>query len=201
MFLFTAIRLASFGADSIVVVAHPDELAPVSEALEAAGLPDCRVVAGGADRQSSVAKGLSEVRREFVAVHDAARPFVSKDEVLSVLRKVRSCGAVSLGFPARDTLARTTPQAEQGCARMVETLQRSHVWNVQTPQVFRRDLLERAHRQAALSGVSATDDAGLVERLGVAVQLVRGSVWNLKVTEPEDLWYVRLWEASQCGSV
>lgn len=199
MFFYTVSRLFDFGATSLILAVHPEDVSRAEELTAPLG-NRCRIVSGGADRQASVAIGLASTTREFVAIHDAARPFVERDDVLAALRHVRSCGAVTLGTPVRDTLARSGATPEGGCARIVEVLQRSHVWQVQTPQAFRRDLLERAHRAAAASSFHGTDDASLVERLGVAVQVVKGSTWNVKVTEPEDLRFVKLWEALECAS-
>ena len=115
---------------------------------------------------------------ELVLIHDAARPFLSRDVVTRVIGAVEAYGAASAVMPVVDTLI----EAESGRA-----LDRSLLRAVQTPQGFRRTLILEAHRQALAAGVEATDDAGLVRWLGEPVVLVAGSLWLMKITTPDDL--------------
>lgn len=143
-----------------------------------------RVVAGGETRQDSVAAGLAEssATADLILVHDAARPFVTPALVRRCLQAAAEHGAVAAAVPAGDTVKQSNLDGT-----VAATLDRSRLWLVQTPQVFRTRLLAEAYRSAAESGVRATDDASLVERLGHPVHLVMGSPHNIKVTWPEDV--------------
>jgi 2-C-methyl-D-erythritol 4-phosphate cytidylyltransferase len=116
-----------------------------------------------------------------VAVHDGVRPLISSELLLAVLKAAEECGAALAAVPARDTVKR----AEEG--RVKATLERGGVWLAQTPQAFRANLLRRAYEEAQRNQISATDDATLVERLGVSVQIVPGLAENIKITTPTDL--------------
>jgi 2-C-methyl-D-erythritol 4-phosphate cytidylyltransferase len=146
-------------------------------------------VAGGAERQDSVRAGLRSLPAEvgLVAVHDAARPLVRPEDVSRVLAVAREHGAALLAVPVRDTLKRVRGD------RVVETPPRDECWAAQTPQVFRRDWLEEALAKAEADGFLGTDDAQLVERLGLPVRVVAGDPRNLKITLPEDLAVAEAW--------
>ena len=140
------------------------------------------VVAGGADRQESVWRGLQRIPEDarFVVVHDAVRPFVTADLVERV-RAAAAGGAATCGMPVGETVKRVTDGA------VAATVPRQGLWLTQTPQAFARDLLWEAHDKARRDGFAGTDDAVLVERLGVPVAMVSGLAQNLKITTPEDL--------------
>jgi 2-C-methyl-D-erythritol 4-phosphate cytidylyltransferase len=140
-------------------------------------------VAGGPERQDSVAAGLAALPPDvgLVAVHDAARPLVKPADVSRVIAAARRGGAAILAVPARDTIKRV----RQG--RVLETPPRAECWAAQTPQVFRVELLREAHAKAEAEGRLGTDCAQLVEALGVPVEVVEGDPGNLKITCPEDL--------------
>ncbi|MCX5720982.1 MAG: 2-C-methyl-D-erythritol 4-phosphate cytidylyltransferase [Nitrospirae bacterium] len=143
-----------------------------------------KVVAGGAERQDSVRHALAEVPSgtEIVLVHDAVRPFLTQGMIDEVVAVARKHGAAIVALPMRDTVKQVRPDG------MIErTVDRTPLWLAQTPQAFRRDWIEEAHRKAHAEGVRATDDAFLVEWLGHAVAVVEGSGENIKVTRPEDL--------------
>ena len=142
------------------------------------------IVAGGEERQDSVRNALSAVDEgvEIVVVHDAVRPFVTVQMVEDVIKAARAGGAAIIALPMRDTVKQV------GEDHIVErTIDRKALWLAQTPQAFRRDWLQEAHRQAGLEGVMATDDAYLIERAGHPVSVVEGSGENIKVTRPEDM--------------
>jgi 2-C-methyl-D-erythritol 4-phosphate cytidylyltransferase len=141
------------------------------------------VVAGGAERQDSVRLALAAVPPDvaWVAVHDGVRPCITADLVERVVAEARAHGAAIAALPVNETVKR----AADGW--VTETVERNGLWAVQTPQVFRADLLREAHRRAAADGVRGTDDAALVERLGAPVRLVSGLAGNVKITRPEDL--------------
>ncbi len=143
-----------------------------------------KVVAGGAERQDSVRHALAEVPSgtEIVLVHDAVRPFLTQGMIDEVVAAARKHGAAIVALPMRDTVKQVRPDG------MIDrTVDRAPLWLAQTPQAFRRDWIETAHRKAHAEGVRATDDAFLVEWLGHAVAVVEGSGENIKVTRPEDL--------------
>lgn len=191
--------------DAMLAVTGIDCVQPVigaaDEARFAASVAprDSRVrpaVVGGASRQDSVAAGLAALPAEIeiVAVHDAARCLVTVDEVERVIAAAREHGAALLAIPSRDTIKRVR------AGRIVETPDRAECWAAQTPQVFRRELLGEALDKATAEGFEGTDDAQLVERLGVEVHVVEGSPRNIKLTVPEDLAIAERWLAGESPS-
>ena len=172
-------------AELIVVVAK-DEIAFVEEMLEKAqGLKPWRVVQGGAERQYSIANGMAHLAADadIVLVHDAARPLVSLAAIEAVISAAREKGAAIAAVRAKNTIKVV---GEDG--RVEATPARASLWEVQTPQGFRREILQRAYEKAAQDGFLGTDDASLVERIGEAVFVVESDYGNLKITTPEDLW-------------
>lgn len=141
---------------------------------------DVAVVAGGPTRQVSVANGLSAVHTEQVVVHDAARPFVTKELVLAVLAALEGSDAAIAAVPMTDTLKQVDD------ARVQRTVERSSLWAAQTPQAFVTDRLRRAHERAALDKLDLTDDAALIEHAGGSVAIVEGDVRNIKLTTTAD---------------
>ena len=140
-----------------------------------------RACPGGPRRQDSVRCGLEALGAvEWVLVHDAARPCLTSELAGRVLHAARETGAAVAAVPVRDTI-----KVVDADGTVLETPDRDRLWAVQTPQVFRRDLLVRAHETGGAA--AATDDAALVEALGHPVRVVLGSPGNLKVTTAEDL--------------
>ena len=143
-----------------------------------------RVVAGGVERQDSVRRALEQVTEEteILLVHDAVRPFLTGQMVSDVIAKADKHGAAIIALPMRDTVKRV------GSDQVIQrTVDRHPLWLAQTPQAFRRQWLQEAHRKAHAEGIHATDDAYLVEWLGHSVMVVEGSGENIKVTRPEDI--------------
>ena len=170
--------------DWIVVVGHADQMDRCREvARQAVRRKAVEVVPGGKERQNSVAEGLKALGRdvEVVAIHDAARPLVKPDEIDAVVSAARESGAAVLGQPVTDTIKEVDGDLVQ------QTLDRSRLRSVQTPQAFRTELIRQAHAEADRTGYLGTDDTVLVERLGHPVRVVAGSRDNLKITTPEDL--------------
>lgn len=167
----------------LVVVADDIERAR-RELLATGGGKSERVVAGGAERPASVAAALAEVSpgSDLVAIHDGARPFLTPELLRRCLEGAAAHGAAIAALPATDTVKEASPDGG-----VLMTLDRSRLWLVQTPQVFRRDLIVRAHQQAEEAGIIGTDDASLVERIGHRVQIVMGDPDNVKITWPEDV--------------
>jgi 2-C-methyl-D-erythritol 4-phosphate cytidylyltransferase len=146
--------------------------------------PRIRIVPGGATRGDSVWAALEAlpVNVDLVAVHDAARPLVTREIFHRCLEAVGVGRGAVAGWPAVDTLKEVDREG-----RIVATPDRERIWHAQTPQVFPRPLLMEAYRRAREAGLTDTDDAALVERIGGEVVMVRGAPGNLKVTRPEDL--------------
>ncbi|MHB1684257.1 MAG: 2-C-methyl-D-erythritol 4-phosphate cytidylyltransferase [Bacilli bacterium] len=193
VFVYVLKRLQSFGVTSCILVVHPEDVKRSREQLSLHGVMNCVVTAGGSDRQASVLRGLSACTLPLAAVHDAARPFLSCADFMAVLDAGNRYGAATLGHPVRDTLKRI----DEG-GNVSDNVDRSDVWAVQTPQVFERKLLLAAHQDAVREGLSVTDDAALLERMGIPVRIVQGSKWNIKLTDPDDLEFMRQWEAIHC---
>jgi len=142
------------------------------------------IVAGGVQRWESVRNAIDKLEPEiqFVAVHDAARPLVSQNDIENVIDAARISGAAILGEPIFGTIKRTNTDG------MIEsTISREWLFQAQTPQVFRRDWLEKAYSLAATMTPPPTDDAQLIEALGHPVKLVAGSPMNIKITTQADL--------------
>ncbi|MFD2369483.1 2-C-methyl-D-erythritol 4-phosphate cytidylyltransferase [Brevibacillus sp. GCM10020057] len=143
------------------------------------------VALGGAERQDSVRNGLSALSRDcsYVLVHDAARPFVTREQISAMIQKVKEDQATIMAVPVKDTIKVV------GTTGIVEsTPARESLWAVQTPQAFRMSLLREAHQAALEAGKMGTDDAMLVEWLGHPVTVMQGSYENIKITTPDDLW-------------
>jgi len=167
----------------IVVVLPPPLVASPPDWLRALLSDRLLLTAGGEERQESVANGLKSLPPgpSLVLVHDAARPFVA-GEVIDRVLAVAARGAVAVpGVPLSDTVKET-----DAAGLVVRTVPRERLVAVQTPQAFPRAMLETAHQRAKSDGAAATDDATLCERLGHPVRVVAGSVWNIKITTPED---------------
>ncbi len=174
----------------IIVVAHQDIQNQINSELVAQlpeeALQKVRVVPGGKTRQESVFRGLRElagnkVSADYVLVHDAARPFIKQSLIDATIDSVIKYGACTVAVPVSDTIKRV----EQDTVK--ETLDRSNLYAVHTPQAGRLDWLLKAHEDAAEKNVAATDDAFILERCGHEVKIVEGDKYNIKVTVADDL--------------
>jgi 2-C-methyl-D-erythritol 4-phosphate cytidylyltransferase len=155
-----------------------------------------RVIKGGDSRQDSVAQALKLVPEdvELVLVHDAVRPFVSPEHLARVIEEARRCKAAILGIPAMDTVKEVKRASlPEDVALITATIPRERVVLAQTPQVFETRLLKEAFARAEADGVNASDEAGLVERLGYDVHVVHGSERNIKITKPADMDLARFY--------
>jgi len=146
------------------------------------------VVDGGAERTDSIAKALENVRdaADFVAVHDAVRPCLTKDDIDKIFGAAERTGAAVFATRIHDTLKRTATDGT-----VAETVSREGLWAVQTPQIFRRETLLKAYANRTRVGKSVTDDAQLVEATGTKVTLVEGPVSNIKITTKGDLFLAK----------
>ncbi len=157
-------------------------------------LKPVRMVAGGATRQDTVARGLAEVVQsspEIVVVHDAVRPFVELETIRRVVEAARTEGAAILGIPSVDTVKQVERQTILG------TIPRERIVLAQTPQAFRYSILKEAFARAEADGFYGTDESSLVERMGQNVIVLMGSDRNIKITKPSDLPLARLYVAQE----
>ena len=155
-----------------------------------------RVVKGGDTRQASVAEALRQIPAdtELVVVHDAVRPFVTVEQITRVIDEARRCKAAILGIPAMDTVKEVKRASlPEDVALITATVPRERVVLAQTPQVFEARLLKEAFAGAQEDGVNASDEAGLVERIGHEVRVVHGSERNIKITKPADMELARFY--------
>lgn len=171
---------------SILIACPPEHRECVRTIIgeRAAGQSDVRLVAGGQVRQESVLNCFKEIPgdAELIAIHDGARPLVTLQLIRDVLERAKQNGAAIAAVPCKDTVKVCD---EQGI--VINTLERAGLRAVQTPQCFKRTILAAAFEKAHKDGYVATDEATLVERIGVPVYTVMGAHENIKVTTPEDI--------------
>lgn len=167
------------GLQSLRVIIDPTHRALYDAATRGLNLPP--PISGGANRKESVFNGLralSEIgSKDIVLIHDAARPFVGRNDILAVAAAAAQYGAATLATPVSDTLRRDHDSA---------TVDRTGLWAVQTPQGFHYDLIARAHQELAADN-HFTDDAGMVTALGAPMEIVPGPRRNYKITTPDDM--------------
>ena len=167
--------------DDIVLVLSRNNIERGRELVETTGWQKVKdVCLGGQRRQDSVRHGLERLPdSNWIIVQDGARPFIDADMISRGLAEARHTGAAVAAVPVKDTI-----KAADGQLMVTETIPRDKLWAVQSPQVFRRDLLAEAHQRVT---EEVTDDASMVERMGGKVRLFMGSYGNIKVTTLEDL--------------
>lgn len=172
--------------DEIIVVVAPDELEYFkANILDKFNFTKVKgLVEGGLERQQSAYNGIKSVSLDcgIILIHDGARPFVSQKTIIDCINEAKICGAVSAGMPSKDTIKLVD---QNGI--VISTPPREGVWQTQTPQVFKSSIIIEAHETAKQKGITATDDAVLVERLGHPLKMIAASYENIKITTPEDL--------------
>ena len=196
--IFALRRLAACASiTDFILATRAEELASLEDRVSKAllGRP-ARVVHGGDTRQQSVANALAQVapETEIVLVHDAVRPFVTAEQVDRLIAEARTRGAAILGIPAIDTVKevkRTSLPVD--VALITATIPRERIVLAQTPQAFRLSILREAFAQAQKDGLTASDEASLVERIGKDVYVILGSERNLKITKPSDMELARFY--------
>jgi len=169
--------------DEIIVVVNLKNKAKIIQAIKNYRIKKIKcVVLGGEQRQDSVWQGLKAIdgHTELILIHDGVRPFVADGMVSEAIKKAQVYGGAVVGVPLKPTIKR----AKSNFA-IEETLSRDSLWEVQTPQVFKKDLILRAYKK--YGHIPVTDDSALVEKLGVRPRMVMGSYLNIKITTPEDL--------------
>ncbi len=174
-------------AEKTIVAVGADEVAMTESLLrdykEYFPALQTSVVAGGSERTDSVKNALAIAGSDgYIAVHDGARPFAGQEVFERTLKAAQKTGAAIAAVPVKNTI-----KVIDGGGYVESTPQRSTLQAVQTPQIFKAELLQRAYSSENLQGAAVTDDASLVERLGVKVAVAEGSYENIKITTPEDL--------------
>jgi 2-C-methyl-D-erythritol 4-phosphate cytidylyltransferase len=179
------------GIDCVVVIVPPGrETFCYQEIVEPARLRKVtHVVAGAETRQGSVTAGFRclDETIDVVVIHDGARPFVTPSLIRAAIDAAVQDGSAVAAIPESDTLKRVS-----GEGTVLETVDRRNLWRAQTPQAFRRPILQHALAYAAEHNLDATDEASIVEALSWPVRIVLGSMWNFKITSPDDLVVAQL---------
>jgi 2-C-methyl-D-erythritol 4-phosphate cytidylyltransferase len=171
--------------DGILVVAREDRHEEIRAIVREENFTKVRsVIPGGKRRQDSVRSGLDalESGAQYVAVHDAARPLVTPEQIERVFEQSVSFGAAALAEPINDTLKRANTDL-----LVTGSVDRDQLYATQTPQIFERQLIEQAYRAVYADDVSVTDEVSAVERLGRKVMLLLNDDFNFKITYPRDL--------------
>ncbi|MFE1246188.1 2-C-methyl-D-erythritol 4-phosphate cytidylyltransferase [Fictibacillus sp. NPDC058756] len=170
----------------IVLVGSERELKQMQDFVQTFQYTKVRqIVPGGSERQQSVYEGLKQVPEdaELVLIHDAARPFITHHHISQLVENAAETGSAVLAVPVKDTVKRAVQN------QVTETIDRSSLWAVQTPQAFRLSIVIEAHEKAAADHYLGTDDASLVERIGHTVAIVMGDYHNIKLTTSDDLLF------------
>ncbi|WP_078543170.1 2-C-methyl-D-erythritol 4-phosphate cytidylyltransferase [Litchfieldia alkalitelluris] len=172
--------------NGIILVINPKELDEIEALLNEYGINKVhKIVPGGKERQDSVYSGLKVIGdSSVVLVHDGARPFVKQAFIHTLVEKALTHSAAVLAVPVKETIKQVDSQSA-----VIQTIDRSNVWAIQTPQAFQIDILRDAHEKAVQEGFLGTDDASLVERIGKNVYIVESDYMNIKITTPEDLLF------------
>jgi len=177
--------LSLAGLSQILIAAAAEYIQECSDILQevVGNSISWQCVEGGAERQDSINNALQHVADvDLVLVHDAVRPFVNADLIEACCRQAERTGAAIPGIPSKDTLKKIDDD------RLVQqTPDRKYMWQVQTPQVFKKEILVKAYARAAQEKYVGTDDASLVEWLGKPVKMVKSDTRNIKITYPQDL--------------
>ena len=176
--------------DEIILVTRECDILGAKDIAEEFGISKLRtIVAGGASRQESVANGLLEVNKDAVVVlvHDAARPLITDGAIREVIETVLSCGGAAVGAPIKSTVKEINADGF-----ITRTPDRAYLYEVQTPQGFSYENIVYMYEQAQKSGISATDDCYLAERLGLPVKMIASSSDNIKITTYDDLLLAEL---------
>lgn len=170
--------------DIVVVIKEEEEKYFIDNVINKYEFDNIKIAYGGNERQDSVYNGIKKLNNncDVILVHDGARPFVTGDIIKNSIEEAKKHNAVVVGVKVKDTIKMVS---EDG--NIVDTPNRNYLWSVQTPQVFKYDIITKAYEDAYNGNFYGTDDAMLVERIGYNVKMVEGSYDNIKITTPEDL--------------
>jgi len=164
-----------------IIICANEDIIPKLKKIFKSGI---KIIKGGQTRQESVYNGLQECKSKYVLIHDAARPLISKKIIQKVKNEVKKKNAVTVAVKTIDTIKKVDKNG-----KILSTVDRSDLYNIQTPQAFRSDLINKAHEK--LVGKNFTDDAGMLESLGYKVFVVDGEYKNIKLTTKDDLYLIK----------
>lgn len=168
----------------ILVIQPADEKWFIERLEKESYMTDIQFALGGMERQYSVYNGLKSASPDgVVLVHDGARPFIGLDTIDELVSVAAKNGSAILAVPVKDTIKKVRG------LEVMETIERSSLWQVQTPQAFHFSVLYNAHVRAEAEHFMGTDEASLVERAGFSVKIVQGDYDNIKLTTQEDLYF------------
>jgi 2-C-methyl-D-erythritol 4-phosphate cytidylyltransferase len=185
---FVSLAAINFG----VVVAAREEIENIRCLLsEIEGFSEkFQIVAGGNERQDSVYQGLKSIPSEtdVVIVHDGVRPLVTAEMIHTSIQTASEFGACVMAVPVKETIKRVADQ------QVLETIPRNELWQIQTPQTFKYQILMDAHERAKKANFYSTDESALVEWCGYPVRVIMGAYSNIKITTEDDLAIARIFE-------
>jgi 2-C-methyl-D-erythritol 4-phosphate cytidylyltransferase len=167
--------------DEIIVVTGKNDIKIAAEILHKYSKVSA-IIEGGTERQQSVSNGINAASGDIIAIHDGARALIGQSEINSVINDCIEYGAAALGVPCKDTLKEAD---DNGFIR--KTIDRSRTYQIQTPQVFKAEIIKELHKKAELDNLQVTDDCAIAEQYGIRVKITEGSYDNLKITTPEDM--------------
>lgn len=169
----------------LIVTAKGDEERCAIDVIKAYSINKATdIVVGGNTRQESVFNALKKLSsdNDIVVIHDAVRPLFAESMILESIEQAKQNGSAIIAVPVKDTIKEANEDNF-----VFKTLDRRKLWAIQTPQTFRYEIIMQAHIKARENGILATDDASLVEKMGLKVKLIMGSYENIKITTPDDL--------------
>jgi 2-C-methyl-D-erythritol 4-phosphate cytidylyltransferase len=178
LFLYSVERFLGYGVNKVILVIPKQKISNIGEKIKEFG-EKIKVVSGGKKRQDSVYNGFKETSAEIVLIHDAVRPFISVELIDRVVKGVKKFGVCAPGIPVRDTLKIYKDK------EILWTRSRTNLLQVQTPQGFRREILENI--MSLFSTYSFTDELAFAEKLNYDIKWVEGEPSNIKVTYPSDM--------------
>ena len=169
----------------IVCVKENEEEMLKEKIISKYGYKDIKIAYGGKERQDTIKNGLEKLDEdsEIVLIHDGARPFIEDEIIKNAISETKEHGATVVGVPVKDTIKIVKD------GKITDTPDRSIVWAAQTPQSFKREIVEVSYKNAYEKGIYGTDDAMLAEYAGYEVHMVKGSYDNIKITSPEDMGF------------
>lgn len=184
-------RLQDIGViDEIVPVLKDADMEECARIVEEYGISKVKcIVAGGDERQVSVYNGLKSLPKDtdVVIIHDGVRPFVTASVMMSAIDALERHDGAVVAVPLKDTIKEVDKDSI-----VIGTPRRDHFWAVQTPQVFRYDVIMKAYEKADFHKFASTDDSALVEKFGGKINIIPGSYNNIKITTPEDLYIAEM---------
>lgn len=169
--------------DEVIISANSSIIETLQELLNN---PKVKIIEGGNTRQKSVYNALQVVKNEYVLIHDGARPLIRKDTIAYVLEAVLDKDAVTVMTKTTDTIKEV-----DATGRIIRTIDRSKLYNTQTPQAFKTSIIKDAHEK--LKEGNFTDDCSMLEELNIPVYIVNGSYTNIKITIKSDLDFAKLY--------